>query len=824
MPRRLARAAAWLAPVVLVLALTPPVGATQDRAEQAAFRLDHLDPESLAATRQAVARRMSAAGWAAAHAGDGEVVEGSLLVTVRASATGTVSGGLLAAADALASGHRGSVLRVRTAAGEEAETAARLLARDDVLAVEPNRVLRFSALPDDPAFPDQFAHELTDAPAAWDVVTDASDVLVALLDSGVVAEHPDLAGQVVEQHQVLDGDVVEGSADNDRCKVGHGTWTAGIMGALGDNGLDVSGAAWRLSILDVNVSATEQAACEAGSVTEDAIVAGIDFARGRGADIINMSLGGRARACSVATQTAVDEARAAGITLIAASGNSSGEDVAVPASCNGVISVSAVGPSGETASYASTSPYVDLTAPSGDSEPGSEEGGVLTTSWWQGGRRTRSVIGLNGTSFSAPYVSGVAALMLAVDPALEPDDVEGVLEATAEDVNEPGRDAASGWGLVQAGAALQRVDRGGPYPTPEADPDFPVGGQAGARPGGTVEVGRISAGATLTEPVSQAVAVSQTLFEDAGATEGPTAAFAVLARADDFADALAGSSITFGAAPVLYTAPSGPMDPATLAELERVVPSTGGIIILGGRAAVSAEAEQQLRSEGFLTQRLFGPTREETAVAVMDELLAVYDELGPTGPPAAILANRSFWFDAITSGNLAAPFRLPVLLTGSEELHPATEEALGRLSSSTLYVVGGETRVPTPVIQQARAALDPDELRVLKGAARDGTAVAVAGEVERLLDEEFASFPELGIVFNLSREDGYAHALSMAPLLAATDSVYLPLLGDDGSELSDVLRGYDQGLGIDVVLAGGRDVLSMRGAETLREVLEEPPP
>lgn len=830
MYRLLTRTSTLLLLVALVASLAPAAGAAADSdAPASVVDTFGLDVAELQATSDQLAQKLGAQTWAEAHAEDGERVAGSLLVTTKggraqqvtaattalAQDQGDPTGRLLRSSTSLTE----DTLMVRTVEGDEAEVAARLLERGDVLAVEPNRLLHFTATPNDPAYPQQFAHELADAPAAWDVVTDASAVTVAVLDSGVVAEHPDLAGEVVEQKQVIDGEVVDGTTDNDRCQVGHGTWTSGIIGALGNNATDVAGAAWAVSILDVNVSATEQAPCEGGAVTEDATIVGIDYARAQGADVINMSLGGTSRACSTAQQTALDAARDAGIALIASSGNAGADDVATPASCNGVISVSAVGPTGETASYASTSPYVDLTAPSGDTPAGLP--GVLTTSWWEAGERTPSVMELDGTSFSAPYVSGVAALMFAVDASLTPDDVEGVLEATAQDLNEEGRDQESGWGLVQSGAAVQAVAAGGPFPAPEPDPEFPIGSQAGRRPGGPVVLDRISAGTGVTEPVTQAVAVSQALFADAGSDEGPNAEFAVLARSDDFADALAGSSITFGAGPVLFTGPLGPVAPETLAELQRVLPDGGGVLILGGPAAVSAEAEQNLVDAGFLTERAAGAAREETAVAVLNQLAALYAEMGTT-PPAAILASRSVWYDAITAGNLAAPFRLPVLLTSTDELHPATAAALGELAAPTLYVVGGEVRVSKLVADAAGRASQAEDTVLLKGETRDGTAVAVAGEVERLFDAEFQAPPQLGVAFNLSREDGYAHALSMAPVLATLPTLYLPVLGESGDELSDVLRGFDQGLAVDTVVAGDTDIISEEGANALAELLATP--
>lgn len=804
---------------VLAYALAAPAGAQPSPDGGAGWLAERLgiDATGVARGRAAVRARASAQDWPQ------DAVPGSLLVTVRPNAaeqlrailTGAGAGGVRTLRTQTLTSR---VVRVEVEPGREALAAAALLGTDSVEAVEADLRLELAAVPDDPSYPEQFAHQLTGIEAAWDTTTGDPAVKVAVIDSGIVAQHPDLAGLMAEQVSATTGAITHGAPDNDSCRVGHGTWVAGVIGALSDNGIDVAGVAPGVRFVDVDVSEAEVCG---GVITLAGVVAGLDHAVGAGARLVNLSLGGTARACPEALQATLDATRAAGVTVIAASGNAGPGDVGIPGSCDGVISVSAVGPTGDTAGYASTNPYVDLTAPSGDDLDGdgllSPDEGVLTTSWWEFGTRTPSVLPLSGTSFSAPYVTGVAALLLSMDPTLTPDELEAVLEATATDVGPRGRDVDSGFGLVNPAAAVELVAGGGPLPVVAEDPAFPVGDAAGLRPGGDVDVFRLAAGTGTTEPITQAVAVSEALFPPA--SDGQAfAQFAVLARGDDFADALAGSSLTLGAAPLLFSGATQGLAAPTATELQRVLAPGSGVLVLGGERALPAVVDDDLRALGFEPIRLAGPAREETAVVIATAVDGLTAAAG-LDSPAVILANRSVWYDAITAGSLAAGFVSPILLTPADSLHPATAGYLAASDAPTLYVVGGEVRVSAAVRQQAAEIAAPGELVVLAGEARDGTAVEVAAEMERLLGPEGLA-PFLAVGINLTRDDGYAHALSMAPLFGALPSVYLPLLGADGSEYSRVTVEHFAGLAVPGVIAGDVDIVSEGSAAALEDLLE----
>ncbi|WP_370324900.1 S8 family serine peptidase [Euzebya sp.] len=178
------------------------------------------------------------------------MVEGSLLVTT------TGAPAAFADVDPSARAVADGVIAVDVAPGDLAATVARLAADPSVVAVEPNRVRQFHAVPDDPAYGQQWAHQLTGIEEAWDVTTGSGDVLIAIADSGVVADHPEL-DRVVEQVDASSGQIEPGASDNDPCQVGHGTWVAGVLGATGQNARGVAGVDWGADILDINTADPE---------------------------------------------------------------------------------------------------------------------------------------------------------------------------------------------------------------------------------------------------------------------------------------------------------------------------------------------------------------------------------------------------------------------------------------------------------------------------------------------------------------------------------------------------------------------------------------
>ncbi|MGH8903616.1 MAG: S8 family peptidase [Egibacteraceae bacterium] len=418
----------------------------------------------------------------AASAGESSVVPGSLLVTTADQpATGAMwrfasTGTSAALAGAAMTPIAARVTEVRVPVAQAAAAAQALASQPGVVAVEPNVVRRLLAVPDDRHYSSQWAHRITGIESGWSISTGSHRVTVAVVDSGVVASHPDLTDRIVGQVDASTGQIRPGGTDNDPCRIGHGTWVAGVIGAIGDNRKGVAGINWNVSILDVAVTSPD-ASC--GQVTDSAAIAAIDYAVMHGAKVVNLSFGGAKEvdpSCPKAFQATLDRARSAGVLVVAAAGNDGISVAQVPASCNGVVSVAAVGPKGRRADYSAMSAFVDVAAPGGGGSTKRKPAvDILTTSYWNSGARTKDTIAVAGTSFSSPYVAGLAALLLSVKPSLTPDQLESVIEHTAHDAGKRGRDPLYGWGIVQAGDAVALISSDQAIPPIEPDEPFPVG-------------------------------------------------------------------------------------------------------------------------------------------------------------------------------------------------------------------------------------------------------------------------------------------------------------------------------------------------------------
>ncbi|GIE92929.1 S8 family serine peptidase [Paractinoplanes rishiriensis] len=290
----------------------------------------------------------------------------------------------------------------------------------------------------DPSRGDQWGLSRIKAPQAWARSTGAG-VTVAVLDSGVDADHPDLADQLLPGYNTIT------RADDDGTDTyGHGTQVAGIIAAATGNEVGISGIAPDVKILPVKVLN------EWGGGTASDTAAGIVYAVDHGATVINMSFTTTTRA-GVLTN-AIAYARSKGVVVVAAGGNSRvrGNAPQYPGAEPSVISVAATGSTDATPIYSTMSENIDVAAPGVD---------VPTTATGGGYRN------VNGTSASAAHVSAVAALIKSVRPKLTADQVELVLANSAEDLGDPGKDTEFGWGRVDADAALT-VATGTRLPTP----------------------------------------------------------------------------------------------------------------------------------------------------------------------------------------------------------------------------------------------------------------------------------------------------------------------------------------------------------------------
>ncbi len=241
----------------------------------------------------------------------------------------------------------------------------------------------------DPHYSEQWGLPVVGAPDAWlSLPADAPTVTVAVIDSGVCAAHPDLAGRLLPGHDYVEND------DTPQDSYGHGCAVTGVIAANDDNGIGIAGVAPNAMILPLRVLDGQ------GLGSYSNVAAAIVAATDAGAQIINLSLGGSAP--SSVLESAVNYADAHGVTIVAAAGNTGG-DLLYPAAYAPVVAVGSVDQDLSLSSFSSRGPGLDLLAPGRDILSTSVDDGYTT---------------LSGTSFAAPYVSGVAALETALGGSL----------------------------------------------------------------------------------------------------------------------------------------------------------------------------------------------------------------------------------------------------------------------------------------------------------------------------------------------------------------------------------------------------------------------
>ncbi len=336
-------------------------------------------------------------------------------------------------------------LRTETASQAEELTAA-LDAQPGVVAAETTRLRAFdtttptpitpapvdpapvAAAPivPDPLFPSQWNMPAVGIPDAWSSSLGAG-VVVAVIDTGVDATHPDLAGRVLPEIDLLP-EVTPAPEQN-----AHGTRVASLI-AGGLDGVGMTGVAPQSGILPV--SALDPAGFGDSSTVARAIIAAADA----GARVINLSLGGPDP--DPVLDEACAYAFAKGAVVVAAGGNSysSGNWVQYPAASPHVLGVASTDGAGSPSAFSNTGPHIDLAAP----------GEGILAAIPGAGYSTES-----GTSFSAPHVAGAAALVLSANPNLSAAEAASVIQSTAlDDLSGNGRDDQLGNGIVRADLAV----------------------------------------------------------------------------------------------------------------------------------------------------------------------------------------------------------------------------------------------------------------------------------------------------------------------------------------------------------------------------------
>lgn len=353
---------------------------------------------------------------------------------------------------------------------------------------------RFGGSPNDPLFERQWS--LSRSPAgidverAWRKTRGKAEIAVAVLDSGIRTEHPDLRGRLAPGFDFVSDPRRSGDFDGrdpdptdpgdatlaGECAVGaaatestwHGTHVAGLIGAAADNGIGIAGVAPRVRLVPVRVGGrcgidpidlVDAIRWSSGAVADGAQIADVP-APSPGARVLNLSMEFPGP-CPRMLQDAISDAIAAGALVVVAAGNAGAPAAGYhPANCRGVLAVHATDSSGARAPYSNRGD-VDLSAPGG-SMTMTVSGGMLSTvveGQREAGRPDYEF--KEGTSMAAPLVSGVASLVLSVAPEAGPAEVHNILEATSRsfpvgtgaDCDDAGPDSC-GAGILDAGAAV----------------------------------------------------------------------------------------------------------------------------------------------------------------------------------------------------------------------------------------------------------------------------------------------------------------------------------------------------------------------------------
>jgi serine protease len=370
---------------------------------------------------------------------------------------------------------------------------ADLLPRNDGLGGDARPSAVATRLPNDGLYWVQtWSANMLDLPKAWAITTGSANVTVASVDMGTRFDHPSMRVNATSDgydfvsnapfgapEELCDGGTfADGAGDGDGPDAdptdpedllfdsfsgcwfpndlgAHGLWTAGIIGALGNQSVGMAGVNWNVRIRPIRVLDVT------GSGFVFDIAQGILYAAGlpaAGADgqmvqttrapVINVSIGGGR---STIMGNAVAAANNAGSLIVASAGNDGLGDIfqTYPAAFPGVVAVAAVGMDGALAGYSSAGSHVSVAAPGGDFRDDNLGGGVLGPGWDYVSDRSTYLLGF-GTSAAAPFVSGIAALLLAQEPSLTPSQLRTRIEQFATRPAGSSRSDLFGWGIVNA--------------------------------------------------------------------------------------------------------------------------------------------------------------------------------------------------------------------------------------------------------------------------------------------------------------------------------------------------------------------------------------
>ena len=291
--------------------------------------------------------------------------------------------------------------------------------------------------PNDPAWPSEWGPRLTRASDLWQVSTGDPKIVIAVVDTG-------LNPLPTELTQVIPGWDIVGNDASTVDDNGHGTWVSSVIGALGNNGTGIAGYCWHCSIMPVRVAEGRD-----GGALASSIGGGIRWAVDHGARIINVSLA--SNGYDFGELGAVEYAEDHGVLVVGAAGNTGATDPLYPAGYPGVLSVAGTDESDTLDDWSTYGPWVTLAAPGCEMVIDPNAGPAYGC----------------GSSFGPPAVSGIAGLLLSIDPSLTANQVSNALRASAHPVQGIGGGEVDAWAAANY---LGLVPAQPPTPTPVALP------------------------------------------------------------------------------------------------------------------------------------------------------------------------------------------------------------------------------------------------------------------------------------------------------------------------------------------------------------------
>ncbi len=334
-------------------------------------------------------------------------------------------------------------------------------------------------VPNDPLYPSMWAPSIMGMPAAWDLAQGSKSVVVAVIDSGVDYTHPDLAANVIRGPNlaVNSGRSIDDPGDD----FGHGTHVAGTIGAVGNNGVGVTGNAWSIGVMGIKIGDSK------GGSNTRIIAQGIAYAADHGAKVINISMGSDGTApCDTLTQNAVNQANSKGALVVVAAGNSNADASRyTPAGCSGVLVVGATDASDRRAGFSNYGAKVDIAAPGvsilSTLPPGSQINAQCNDANF--GTANDGYGACSGTSMASPQVAGIAGLIYSLKPSLSGEDVKKCILENADPITTDKPIGGKRINAVRALSACSGITTSvSPSPTP-------IGSTASPTPSVTVAPG-----------------------------------------------------------------------------------------------------------------------------------------------------------------------------------------------------------------------------------------------------------------------------------------------------------------------------------------------